>query len=101
MSSAAITWARVPVFSYMNLPVSVTRPTYSASAISCVGSTLNPRMRSHTISAVQEVHAVALDPLPRVAVDVAAVQEDRRTLLDVVRRLALHPVEVEEAVLVG
>ena len=47
-------WARVPVFSYMKRPVSVTSPTYSASAMVIVGSTPSSCIRSHTSSAVQE-----------------------------------------------
>src|SRR5438105_4852831 len=38
----------------MNRPVSVISPTYSASAISSVGATPRPCIRSHTISAVQD-----------------------------------------------
>ena len=102
-----MTCARVPVFSYMNLPVSVTRPTYSASAISGVGSTPSARMRSHTISAVHDasgttwsivaearVVVVVVDVDDRQvglvadehrgAVDVAAVQEDDEAVGDVV-----------------
>ena len=54
ISSAAISCARGPVFSYMKRPVSVTRPTYSASAIAFVDCTPSPCIRSHTISAVHE-----------------------------------------------
>ena len=49
-----MTCAAGPVFSYMKRPVSVTRPTYSASAIRGVSGTSRPRMRSHTISAVHD-----------------------------------------------
>src|SRR5688572_2637970 len=38
----------------MKRPVSVTTPTYSASAIGCVTSTPRPLARSHTISAVHD-----------------------------------------------
>src|SRR3954452_6411750 len=38
----------------MKRPVSVTTPTYKASAIDCVAATSRPRMRSHTSSAVQD-----------------------------------------------
>src|SRR5918992_3114315 len=54
ISSAAISCAREPVFSYMKRPVSVTTPTYSASAIGCVTSTPRPFARSQTISAVHD-----------------------------------------------
>src|SRR4051812_4970767 len=50
---------------------------------------------------VEDVGVVALERLDRVAVDVAAVEEDDRALVEVVGRPALQPVEVEEAVLVG
>ena len=42
-----------------------------------------------------------LDHLGGVAVDVAAVEEDDRALLEVVGRHADEPLELEEAVLVG
>ena len=54
ISSAAISCARGPVFSYMKRPVSVTRPTYSASPIAVVTGTPSPCIRSHTISAVHD-----------------------------------------------
>ena len=65
MSSAAITCARVPVFSYMNLPVSVTSPTYNASAIVGVACTPSPRMRSHTISAVHDASSTTWSTVPK------------------------------------
>ena len=124
MSSAAITCARTPVFSYMNLPVSVTRPTYSASAISSAGSTPSARIEvphdlggarrvlDHVVDRaearvvvvvvdVEDVRLLALERAHRVAVDVAAVQEDDRALVEVGGQRALQAVELEEAVLVG
>ena len=111
ISSAAISCARGPVFSYMKRPVSVTRPTYSASPIGSVIGTSSPCIRSHTISAVHDacgstwlivpkrvlswwwsmlrISAVglALERLGRRALDVAAVQEDQRALAEVRGRL--------------
>ena len=60
-----MTCARGPVFSYMNLPVSVTSPTYSASAMSTVGATPSAVMRSHTISAVQEASSTTWLTVPK------------------------------------
>ena len=111
-----------PVFSYMKRPVSVTRPTYSASAICGVSATSSARMRSHTISAVHDASATTWLIVPKcvlswwwsrlrigaspisigVAVEVAAVQEDDRALGDVVGHVGDQLVaELEERVLVG
>ena len=54
ISAAAIWCARGPVFSYMNRPVSVISPTYSASATAPVGWTPRSPIRSQMISAVHE-----------------------------------------------
>ena len=112
ISSAAIWWAAGVVFSYMNRPVSVTRPTYSAFAISGVISASSSLAIRHTISAVddadradevhgaearvvvmvvdvEDVQAVGLEEVDRHAVDVAAVEEDDRALRDVLRRRAI------------
>ena len=107
ISSAAIWCARGVVFSYMNRPVSVISPTYSASAISGVGDNASACIRSHTISAVHEASgttwlivpkrvlswwwsmfsrcAPSRSTLGRVAVDVAAVEEHDRPRRDVRR----------------
>src|SRR6185312_5678707 len=50
---------------------------------------------------VEDVRFLALEGAHRVAVDVAAVEEDDRALLEVVGQRALQAVELEEAVLVG
>src|SRR5437588_7458376 len=66
ISSPAIAWARTPVFSYMNRPVSVIRATYRASAICRVGATPRPCIRSHTISAVQEASGSTRFTVPNI-----------------------------------
>ena len=50
---------------------------------------------------VEDVRLLALERADRVAVDVAAVEEDDRALVEVVGQRALQAVELEEAVLVG
>ena len=60
-----MTCARAPVFSYMKRPVSVTSPTYSASAIVIVGSTSRSRIRHHTSSAVQDASSSTQLTVPK------------------------------------
>ena len=50
---------------------------------------------------VEDVRPVALEPLGGVAVDVAAVQEDDRPVVEVLRRLGDQPLQRDEAVLIG
>ena len=55
----------MPVFSYMNRPVSVISPTYSASAVVSDGLDLEPVHQSHTISAVQEASGTTRLTVPK------------------------------------
>ena len=58
-------WASGVVFSYMNFPVSVTSPVYSASAIGGVISTPRSLARRYTISAVHEASGATRFTVPK------------------------------------
>ena len=79
ISSAAISCARGPVFSYMKRPVSVTRPTYSASPIACViGTSSAVHQVPHHLGRARRVRVDVVDrPEARVVVVVVDVEDQR------------------------
>ena len=112
------------MFSYMNRPVSVIRPTYSASADRASGLdlqaghqvpddlgrargvgptrlTVPKRVLSWWWSMLSRWMPGPAQRLGRVAVEVAAVQEHDRALIEVFGRLGDQAVERQEPVLLG